>query len=63
MDAKSVFASKVFWFNVLSLVVVIANGFGFADFSADPMLGQYAAVIITVINVVLRLATKKPVKV
>jgi len=63
MDAKSIFLSKTFWFNLLALLVIVANVFGFAEFSRDPIVDQYALVIVTIVNIVLRFATKQPVKV
>ncbi len=61
MDGKSILASKVFWFNVLALVVLVSNAFGYAEFQADAQLDVYATVIITLINVALRVVTKRPV--
>jgi hypothetical protein len=61
MPPKDFWKSKTFWFNVLALLVLVANGFGFADFQADPLLSTYAAVIITLINVILRFVTKQPI--
>lgn len=61
MDSKNFLTSKTFWFNVLALVVVVSQAFGFADFQADPKTAEYAAVIVTLINVALRFATTKPV--
>ena len=55
--------SKTFWFNLLALLVIVANVFGFAEFSRDPIVDQYALVIVTIVNIVLRFATKRPVKV
>lgn len=62
MEKKSVFRSKTFWFNLLALAVLVANEFGFGEFQADPNLESYALVIVTVVNIVLRLVTKQPVK-
>lgn len=62
MESKPFYLSKVFWFNVLALIVLVANGFGFVDFQADPETTEYAAVAITLINVILRFATRVPIK-
>lgn len=51
---KSLFASKTFWFNVLSAVVTIAG-----IIPANPVTTG----IIAVGNVVLRLVTNQPVSV
>lgn len=62
MNAKSVWLSKIFWFNVLALIVLVANAFGFVDFQHDPVVDQYALIIITLVNIALRLVTKQQVK-
>jgi hypothetical protein len=61
MDAKSIFLSKTFWFNVLALVVTIATAFGFGSFQPDPKTAEYALVAVTIINLLLRFATSQPV--
>lgn len=63
MNTKSIFLSKMFWFNVLAIVVLVANQFGFAGFERDPNLESYALVVVTLINILLRLMTKQPVKI
>ena len=62
MDPKSLFASKTFWFNLLAAAVLIANAFGYADFSVDPRVAEYAGVIITLANIALRVVTRSPIK-
>jgi len=62
MEAKSFLRSKTFWFNVLALVMLVATGFGYGEFQADPAITQYGAVVITVINLILRFATRQPVQ-
>jgi hypothetical protein len=53
MDPKSIFASKTFWFNVVSL------GATFTGYLPP----KYAVVVVPVINVLLRMLTEQPVKV
>ncbi len=61
MDPKWILSSKVFWFNVLALVLIIAQAFGFAEFAPDPKLAEYGAVAVTIINLILRFVTAQPV--
>ncbi len=61
MDPKWILGSKVFWFNVLALVVGIAQAFGFAGFTPDPKTAEYVMVMVTLINLILRFATRQPV--
>jgi len=58
---KEWYKSKVFWFNVLALVVMLASAFGFAEFQPDARWVEVGSVIITVVNLLLRLfVTKQP---
>ena len=61
-EAKSVFASKTIWVNLLALAGSIGTVFGF-DLGLDEE-SQTAIVggVMAVVNVVLRLTTKAPVK-
>lgn len=61
MDAKPIWQSKVFWFNALALVVLVAGAFGFAGFTPDTKLAEYGAVVVTIINLILRFVTAQPV--
>lgn len=63
VNTKSIWLSKTFWFNALALVILVANAFGFAEFMRDPAVDQYALIIITLVNIGLRMLTKRPVKV
>ncbi len=58
---KKFYLSKTLWFNVLTLVLLIAQGFGFAEFEAYPGLAGLAAGIVALANVVLRVITREPV--
>ena len=61
-EAKSVFASKTMWANLVALAVSIGTAFGL-DLGLDPE-GQAAIVggAVALVNMVLRLITKTPVK-
>lgn len=61
MVGKEFWKSKTFWFNVLSLLVLVAGAFGFNEFEASPEVGQIALVIVTIVNLVLRFVTKEPI--
>ena len=60
METKPFYASKTFWFNALALVIVIAGAFGFAEFQPAPEVETYGLVLVTLVNVVLRFYTAKP---
>lgn len=47
-------------FNVLALVIAVANGLGFVDFKPDPSIPAIAIGIVAVINLVLRLRQLPP---
>lgn len=59
MNGKQWYLSKTLWFNVLALVVIIANAFGYANFVPDAQTAEYGAALITLINVILRLVTSQ----
>ena len=61
MDGKPFYKSKTFWFNLLALIVAIANAFGYAEFKPDPHVADLAMGMIAVMNLVLRFMTKEPV--
>lgn len=63
MEAKSIFASRTLWANVIGGVAAVATAFGL-DLGLDAE-AQTAIVggIMAVINIVLRLLTTSPVTV
>lgn len=61
MEAKPIWASKTFWFNLLALIVAIASAFGFGVFEPSPEVKQVALGIVAIINIVLRFVTSKRV--
>lgn len=58
---KKWYTSKTVWFNLIALVVAVANYFGYKDFPPDPNTGAYALTIIAVINLILRAVTDKKI--
>ena len=63
MEAKEFYKSKVFWFNVLSVVVLVANAFGFVEFEVASESSDLAMFIILGVNLALRFITKVPIKI
>ena len=62
MDAKEFWKSKVFWFNILGVIIIVANAFGFVDFQLGTEGNEIAMFVILGINLVLRYVTKVPIK-
>jgi hypothetical protein len=58
---KALLSSKVFWFNLLAAVVAIASLFGFADFEPSGEVTEITAVIVSAVNIYLRLKTQQPI--
>lgn len=58
---KPFYTSKVFWFNVLTVVVAVAAYFGFGNFNPDGNAVELGAVIVAVINIILRFMTTQPI--
>lgn len=59
MLSKRFYLSKTFWFNVFALVAVVVASFGYGDFTPDSKVYEYGALLVTLINLVLRFVTKK----
>lgn len=58
---KPFYTSKTFWFNLLALAVTLAGYFGFADFQPSADAVELGAVLLSVINLILRFATRQPI--
>lgn len=59
---KKFYESKTFWFNVLYLLAGVAAYFGFGEFNPSGDVVELGAVIVAVINIVLRFSTSKPIE-
>ena len=59
---KPFYESKTFWFNALFVVVALAGYFGFTDYKPDASTSELTAVLIAVVNLVLRFVSKAPIK-
>lgn len=58
MEAKSILFSKVFWFNVVTAVLMLADGL--TD-TLGPEAVKFLGVVVVVGNVLLRFLTDQPV--
>lgn len=62
MDGKPIYQSKTVLFNLLALLVTVATAFGYGEFHPDPAVESIAAVIVIVVNLVLRLLTSQSIR-
>ncbi len=61
MEAKSIFASRTLWANVIGGAVAIATAFGLdLDIDAEAQTAIVGG-IMAVVNIVLRIVTKSPI--
>jgi hypothetical protein len=58
---KSFYQSKTFWFNALFVIVSLAGFFGFTEYQPSADTAELAAVILAVVNLVLRFMTKSAI--
>jgi hypothetical protein len=63
MNGKKWYQSKTLWFNILAFFVIVASAFGFADFQPSDEVQIVAGIVITIINLILRLKTNQPVRI
>lgn len=61
MDTKSIFKSKTLWANVLAGILIIAQEIG--GVTPANLDAGTQGVILSVVNIILRLITKQPVKI
>lgn len=61
METKPFYQSKVFWFNALYLLTAVAAYFGFKEFTPDQNTVELAAVVVSVINIILRFTVSKTI--
>ena len=62
METKKWYMSKTVFFNILAIVVIVANAFGFVDFQLGTEGNDIAMFIILGVNITLRFITKVPIK-
>lgn len=60
MDSKPFWASKTIWINLIALVASLLAAFGVADWDAE-LQASIVGVVMTIVNIVLRFVTDKPV--
>lgn len=61
-NTKNWYLSKTVIFNALSIVLLVAGAFGFGDFQPSEDSTEIGAVLIALVNLVLRFYTRKPIK-
>lgn len=61
INGKTLIQSKSFWFNILSLLVMVAGLFGFNEFQPDPKVIEGFGTFVTIGNILLRYVTSKPI--
>jgi hypothetical protein len=62
--SKSIFKSKVFWFNLITIITVVAGSFGYTpDQNVVEAAGNLLLLTAPIVNIVLRYFTTKPVTV
>jgi hypothetical protein len=54
MQAKRWYQSWTIWANLLALIIFVANGIGFGDFTPDPWVTEVGTILILIINIALR---------
>jgi len=47
--------SKTVWFNILAILVMAAGALGFGDFEPSPQVVEFGAILVSIINLYLRL--------
>jgi hypothetical protein len=58
---KKWYTSKTLWFNFIAITAIIANALWGVELDAE-LQAAMATTILAIINIILRIATKEPVK-
>jgi hypothetical protein len=61
VSIKEWYLSKTFWFNVLAVIVAVAMAFGYTG-EMPKEWATFIPAIIAIINIILRLVTRQPLK-
>jgi hypothetical protein len=63
MPGKKWYQSWTLWANILALIVLVANAFGFSQFQPDTWVTEIGTVAIILINIALRyFRTSQPIE-
>lgn len=58
---KALLTSKMFWFNTLSILIMVANLFGFSEFKMDQQTVEKFGTVVAIVNIFLRLKTDQAI--
>lgn len=61
MEPKLLWKSKTFWFNILAVLVIVAQAFGYSSFQPGPEVEQFGVVLVAIVNICLRIYTSQAV--
>ena len=60
-NGKNLLSSRIFWFNVLAIIIAVAAQFGFSEFEPSEEIAELTVIFAGVVNILLRVKTSEPI--